>query len=94
MKMGARYNGFVVGMPRTQRRHDAIWAIRDRLTKSTHFLAIKMTFNAEQLAELYIKEIVQLHGAPLSIVSDRGTKFASKFWHGFKSAMGTELKDI
>jgi len=83
---------FVVGMPRTQKLHDAIWVIVDRLTKSAHFLAIKTTFNAVQLANLYIKEIVRLHGIPLSIVSDRDTKFTSKFWQGFQSAMGTELR--
>jgi len=52
---------------------------------------MKTVFNVEQLAELHIKEIVWLHGIPLSIVSDRDTKFASKFWQGFQSAMGTEL---
>ena len=82
---------FVIGMPRTQRHHDAIWVIVDRLTKSAHFLPIRTTFSAEQLAELYIKEIVRLHGVPLSIVSDRDTKFTSRFWRGFQSAMGTDL---
>jgi len=82
---------FVVGMPRTQRHHDAIWVIVDRLSKFAHFLAIKTIFNAKQLAELYIREIVRLHGIPLSIVSDRDTKFASRFWLGFQTAMGTEV---
>jgi len=49
---------FVTGMPRTWKLHDAIWVIVDRLTKSAHFLPLKTTFSAEQLAELYIKEIV------------------------------------
>ena len=70
---------FIVGLPWTQKCHDAIWVVVDRLTKSAHFLAIKTTFNAEQLAELYIQEIVRLHGVPLSIVSDSDTKFSSKF---------------
>ena len=74
---------FVTGMPQTQKLHDAIWVIVDRLTKSAHFLPLKTTFSAEQLAELYMKEIVRLHGVPLSIVSDRDTKFASRFWRGF-----------
>ena len=52
---------------------------------------MKVTFASEQLADLYIKEIVGLHGVPLSIVSDRGNKFTSRFWHGFQGAMGTEL---
>ena len=82
---------FVVGMPWTQNHHDAIWVVVDPLTKSAHFLSLKTTYSAEQLAKLYIKEIVRLHGVPISIVSDRDTKFASRFWHGFQTAMGTEL---
>jgi len=83
---------FVVRMPRTQKLHDAIWVIVDRFTKSAHFLAMKTTFNAEQLANLYIKKTVRLHGIPSSIVSERDTKFTSKFWQGFQSAMGIELQ--
>jgi len=82
---------FIVGLPRTQKKHDAIWVVVDRLTKPVHFLAVKMVFNAEQLADLYLKEIVRLHGIPLTIVLDRDTKFVSKFWQGFQSVMGTEL---
>ena len=55
---------FVVRMPRTQKHHDAIWVVVDRLTKSTHFLAMRTSLNAEQLVELYLKEIVRLHGIP------------------------------
>jgi len=61
---------FVMGMPRMQKHHVTIWVIIDRLTKSAHFLPMKTVFNAEQWVELYIKEIVRLHGIPLSIVSD------------------------
>jgi len=82
---------FVVRMPQTQRHHDAIWVIVNQLSKSTHFLAIKEIFNAEQLVELYIREIIRLHRIPLSIVSDRDTKFAFRFWQGFQTAMGTEV---
>ena len=61
---------FISGLPHTQRNHDAIWVIVARLTKSAHFLAIKMDYSLERLAELYINEIVRLHGIPVSIVSD------------------------
>jgi len=74
---------FVVGLPRTSRHHDSMWVIVDRLTKSSHFVAVKVTFTVEQLADLYLKEVVQLHGIPLSIVSDQDTKFMSRFWHDF-----------
>ena len=70
---------FIVGLPITQRKHDVIWVIVDRLTKSAHFLAVKTIFNAKQLADLYLKEIVRVHGIPLSIVLDRDTKFVSNF---------------
>ena len=60
-------------------RCNVIWLIVDWLTKSAHFLAMKTTFNVEQLANLYIKETVRLHGIPLSIVFDRDTKFTLNF---------------
>jgi len=63
----------------------------DRLTKVADFLAIKVTFTSEQLADLYMKEIVRLRGVHLSKVSSRDTKFISRFWYGFQEAMGTEL---
>lgn len=71
---------FVVGLPTTQRGCDAIWVIVDRLTKSAHFLPIKIRFNLNQLARLYVKEIVSRYGVPLSIVSDRDPQFTSNFW--------------
>ena len=61
---------FIVGLPRTQKGHDAIWVIVDRLTKVAHFIPVKTTFTVSKLAELYIDNILKLHGAPRSIVSD------------------------
>ncbi|KAL0411358.1 UNVERIFIED_CONTAM: Transposon Ty3-G Gag-Pol polyprotein [Sesamum latifolium] len=71
---------FVVGLPRTLRKHDAIWVIVDRLTKSAHFLPIRQGDSLDKLAELYVAEIVRLHGVPVSIVSDRDPRFTSRFW--------------
>ncbi|KAL0434126.1 UNVERIFIED_CONTAM: hypothetical protein Slati_2746900 [Sesamum latifolium] len=62
---------FVVGLPRTLRKHDAISLIVDRLTKSAHFLPIRQGDSLDKLAELYVAEIMRLHGVPVSIVSDR-----------------------
>ena len=70
---------FVSGLPRTQRNHDAIWVIVDRLTKSAHFLPINMKYPLEKLAKLYLDEIIRLHGIPVSIVSDRDPRFISRF---------------
>ena len=83
---------FVMGLPKTRKKHDAIWVIVDRLTKSAHFLAITKTQSLEDLAQLYIKEIVRLHGIPLSIISDRDPRFTARFWKSLQAAMGTQLK--
>ena len=82
---------FVTHLPRTSRKHDAIWVIVDRLTKSAHFLAVRMTFTLKELCRLYIREIVRLHGVPVSIVSDRDLWFTAQFWKSFQKAMGTQL---
>ena len=81
----------VIHLPRIPWRHDAVWVIIDRLTKSGHFLAVRMTFTLEEFCRLYIREIVQLHGVPVSIVSDRDLRFTAHFWNSFQKAMGTQL---
>ena len=82
---------FVTHLPRTPQEHDAVWVIVDRLTKSTHFLAVQMTFTLERFCRLYIREIVRLHGVPISIVSYRDPRFTAHFWKNFQKAMGTRL---
>nr|GFA18061.1 hypothetical protein [Tanacetum cinerariifolium] len=71
---------FVIGLPQTQRRHDAIWVVVDRLTKSAHFILIRKDYSVSRLAEIFQQEIVRLHGTPSAIVSDRDPRFASHFW--------------
>uniref|UniRef100_A0A2N9IIP1 Integrase catalytic domain-containing protein n=1 Tax=Fagus sylvatica TaxID=28930 RepID=A0A2N9IIP1_FAGSY len=82
---------FVSGLPRTRKDHDSIWVIVDRLTKSAHFLAVKTTYSLSRLARLFVDEIVRLHGAPVSILSDRDPRFTSRFWPRLHQAMGTRL---
>ena len=82
---------FVTHLPRTPQRHDVVWVIVDRLTKSAHFLAVRMTFTLERFYRLYIREIVRLHGVPVSIVLDRDPRFTTHFWKSFQKAMGTRL---
>ena len=82
---------FVSGFPLTQRKQDAIWVIVDRLTKSAHFLPIQLDYSMDRLAELYVSEIVRLHGTPVSIVSDCDSRFTSRLWKELQSAFGTRL---
>ena len=70
---------FVTGFPKSKRRNDAIFVVIDKLTKVAHFLPIKESITAAQLAELYTSRIVSLHGIPQLISSDRGSMFTYKF---------------
>nr|GFA19603.1 DNA/RNA polymerases superfamily protein [Tanacetum cinerariifolium] len=79
------------GLPRTLSGYDSIWVIVDRLTKSAHFLPVKTTNSMEKLTQLYLKEVVYRHGVPISIISDRDSKFTSRFWRSLQEALGTRL---
>lgn len=61
---------FLLGLPLTTTKKDAIWVIVDLLTKSAHFLAIRMSYSLQRIAKHYVAEIVQLHGIPISITFD------------------------
>nr|GEY04108.1 putative reverse transcriptase domain-containing protein [Tanacetum cinerariifolium] len=68
---------FIIGLPRTPSGYDSIWVIIDRLTKSAHFLQVKTTDSMERLTHLYLKEVICRHGVPISIISNRDSKFTS-----------------
>ena len=82
---------FVSNFPLTQKKHDPVWVIIDKLTKSAHFLPVQLDYSMDQLAKLYVSEIVRLHGISLSIVSNCDPRFTSRFWKELQSALGTRL---
>nr|GEY52367.1 putative reverse transcriptase domain-containing protein [Tanacetum cinerariifolium] len=82
---------FVTKLPRTSSGHDTIWVIVDRLTKSAHFLPMREDYKMDRLARLYLNEIIARHGVPISIISDRDTRFISRFWQSMQKALGTKL---
>jgi hypothetical protein len=82
----------IVSLPRTRASYDSIWVVVDRLTKATHFIPVKTTYNSAVLAKLYMSPFVCLHGIPKKIVSNRGTQFTSHFWQQLHESLGTHLK--
>jgi hypothetical protein len=82
---------FIVGLPNTSLRHDSIWVIVDRLTKTAHFLSVHTTYNAKKYAEIYLDQIVHLHGIPKIIISDHRAQFIARFWEQLQDALGTKL---
>ncbi|TYK07688.1 ty3-gypsy retrotransposon protein [Cucumis melo var. makuwa] len=82
---------FITGLSKTLKGYTVIWVVVDRLTKSAHFVPGKSTYTASKWGQLYMTEIVRLHGVPVSIILDRDTRFTSKFWKGLQLALGTRL---
>ena len=80
---------FVVGFPLTSSRHNAILVVVDKLTKSSHFIPVRDTYDVMDVARLFINEIVRLHGVLKKIISNRDPKFTSRFWTSMQSALGT-----
>ena len=82
---------FVTGIPKLTGGFDSIFVVVDKLTKVAHLIPVKTTATAADIAHLFIKEIVRLHGIPARIISDRDAKFTSKFWQALFQSVGTQL---
>ena len=89
---------FIMDLSRLASSKDAIWVIIDRLTKTAHFIPIKISCSLDKLARLYVNvrlyvnEIISRHGMPVSIISDRDPRFTSRFWIKLQGALGTQLR--
>jgi hypothetical protein len=66
---------FIIGIPTSTRQNDAIMVVVDKLSKSAHFIPVKLTCKAIDIANIFMKEIFILHDMPKEIVSDRDMKF-------------------
>jgi hypothetical protein len=64
----------------------------EKLMKAYHFISLKTTHKAMDVADIFMKELARLHGIPKTIVSDRDLKFTSNFWKGLFKGFGTNLK--
>ena len=82
---------FVFKLPPIVQRHDGIWVVVDRLTKSVHFIPIREKFSPQKLAELFMNHIMGLHGVPMSIISNRDPQFTSRFKKGLMKELGVKL---
>ena len=70
---------FVTGLPRNQNLNDSIMVVVDKLSKAAHFIPVKSTYKAANIANIFLKQIFRLHGIPKFIISDRDPKFTCNF---------------
>lgn len=85
---------FIIKLRKIASGLNIIWVIIDKLTKSAHLLPIMETGKMDKLTRMYIKEIDRLHGVPISIISDRDSRFTSWFWQLLQKSLGTNLDMI
>ena len=71
---------FVLGLPKTLRKHDSILVVVDLFFKMAHFLLCSRTSDASRVANIFFDGVVKLHGLPKTIVFDRDVKFTGYFW--------------
>jgi hypothetical protein len=82
---------FITGLPKSSKQNDAIMVVVEKLSKAAHFIPVKLTCKAIYIANIFMKEIFRLHGMPREIVSNKDTKFTSRFWKSLMAGFETKL---
>lgn len=81
---------FVEGL-RISKGYDVILVVLYRLTKYAHFIPLKHPFTAKTIADVFVREIIKLHGFAETMVSDRDKVFLSHFLASLFTSQGTVL---
>ena len=79
------------GLPETASGCTGCVVFVDRLSKMAHFVAVPSTVDSEHLAQIFVDHVFRLHGIPQSIVSDRDTRFMSRFWRAVFDTLESKL---
>ena len=82
---------FITGLPKNQNQNDSIMVLVDKLSKATHFIPVKTTYKAANIAYIFLKQIFRLHGVPKVIISYRDPKFTGNFWKSLFKGLNTTI---
>ena len=82
---------FITGLPKNGKQNDSIMVVVDKLRKATHFIPVKSTYKAINIADSFMKEIYRLHGVRKVVISNRDAKFTRIFWKALFKGLYTKL---
>ena len=82
---------FMTGLSKKARKHDSIMVVMDKLTNVSHFIPVKTTYSTSDVSQVFIQDIVRLHGVTKKILSYKDAKFTYNFWKELFAGLGTEL---
>ena len=78
---------FITGLP-ISHEYSVIMVVVDCLSKFTYFIPLATDFTAKLVADLFIQQVIKIHGIPHSIVSDIDKFLTSRFWQHFFTRQG------
>lgn len=78
-------------LPRRSRKHDSIMVVVENLSRSTHFIYVQSTFGTTRILDIFIQEVIRLHGIMKMVLYERDSKFTSKFLKTLFGGMGTKI---
>jgi hypothetical protein len=82
---------FITKLPRSDKQHDSIMVVVEKITKVVHFIPVKSIHKDAKIVDIYMREFSRMHDVPKTIVSDKDTKFISNFWNRLFKGFGTNL---
>ena len=83
---------FMTKLPRSRKGNDMLMVVVDRLSKQAHFVPVKETYGATEIAGVYHDHIFRHQGIPKAIISDRDPRFTAELWQELWEKLGTRLR--
>jgi len=73
------------------RQHDSIMVVVEKLTKFAHLIIVKLAHKEATIEDIYLKELIRLHGIPKEIILYKDPKFSSNFWKILLKGFGINM---
>ena len=82
---------FITSLARASRQHDSIMVVVEKLTKVEGFILVKCTYSVSDVTQVFIIDVVRLHGVPKNFISDRDVELTSRFWKELFAGLRIEI---